>query len=160
MKYERWHQQNFVNLKDYHQDSTRGDEDPAADDAADDNGDPVKQSHLGLQLHLLVLHVGCRLVTSLNIITLSFSSPSYFDQVQGVPKKRGIWASNKKVLVHYQIFNRFLIPFYNLQIGPYTTLYVKLNFKFGLFSSTCWFEANLPPYSALNTNPPFFWDTL
>ena len=37
-----------------HQDAAGRDEDPAADDGADDDGDSVEESHLGLQLHLLL----------------------------------------------------------------------------------------------------------
>ena len=48
----------------YHQDPAGGDEDAAADDGADDDGDPVEESHLGLQLHLL-LPPSSRLLTSL-----------------------------------------------------------------------------------------------
>ena len=50
----------------YHQDPAGGDEDPAADDGADDDGDSVEESHLGLQLHLL-LPPAARLLTGLNI---------------------------------------------------------------------------------------------
>ena len=46
--------QSSVRLNTDHEDSARGDEDPTADDGADDDGDPVEESHLGLQLHLLL----------------------------------------------------------------------------------------------------------
>ena len=56
----------------------------------------------------------------------SQTKPEELHSMYGVSQKKGFvlrahfrgkMASNKKVLVHYQIFNRFLIPFYNLQIG-------------------------------------------
>ena len=54
-----------VDQSDYHQDPAGGDEDAAADDGADDDGDPVEEGHLGLQLHLLLPANG-RLLTSLD----------------------------------------------------------------------------------------------
>ena len=42
-----------------------GDEDAAADDGANNDGDPVEEGHLGLQLHLL-LPATSRLLTSLD----------------------------------------------------------------------------------------------
>ena len=56
------------------------------------------------------------------------------------------------------MFNRFLIPFYNLQTGLKTP---PSDFKWGLFSSTLIILRSFNPLKwALSTNPCFFWDTL